>query len=317
MKILVTGGAGFIGSHVVARLLERGDEVVIVDNINSYYDPELKRARLAVLTKGAQLYEIDIADFDALEEVFKIHSFDLIYHIAAQAGVRYSLSHPEVYIRTNEVGTKNILELARTHGTPPIIFASSSSVYGDLTATPFREDGELGEALSVYAATKQTGEALCKEYAVAFGMNVTAVRFFTVYGPWGRPDMALFSFTEKILQGESIEIYNHGDMKRDFTYIDDIVKGLLLISEKAPQGFTIYNLGRGTPVALLDFVTALEKALGVSVNIVKKPMQPGDMKETYASTKKAEEELGFKANVSIEEGIQRFVDWFRMYHNKN
>lgn len=315
--MLVTGGAGFIGSHLIGRLLSEGHEVVSVDNINEYYDPQLKRDRIQHFSESVALYEIDIANLDELSKVFDTHSFDLIYHIAAQAGVRYSISHPEVYIRSNEIGTKNVLELARVHGAPPVIFASSSSVYGDLTDTPFLENQDLGKALSVYAKTKQVGENLCREYADSFDMNITAVRFFTVYGPWGRPDMALFSFTEKILNGETIEIYNNGDMKRDFTYIDDIVDGLRLVALKLKSGFNIYNLGRGAPVALMSFVSVLEQALGVKANIVNKPMQPGDMRETYASTKKAEEELGFKANISIEEGVQNFVDWYRMYHNKN
>lgn len=314
MKILVTGGAGFVGSHIVERLLKRGDEVVIVDNINPYYDPALKRARLASLCKGASVYEIDIADFDALEKVFKIHSFDLIYHVAAQAGVRYSLSHPEVYIRTNVVGTENVLKLACAHGKPPIIFASSSSVYGDIKAPIFMED-EIGTPLSPYAETKQKGEELCEKYAKECGMNITALRFFTVYGPWGRPDMAPILFTEKILRGDTIEIFNEGDMKRDFTYIDDIIDGCILAGEN-PNGFRVFNLGRGAPVALLDFVSTLEKELGVTAHIIKKPMQPGDMKETYASIHKAYGELGFKPKVQLVEGVSKFVKWYRSYHNK-
>ncbi len=315
MKILVTGGAGFIGSHIVQRLLKRGDEVVIVDNINPYYDPALKRARLARLCEGANLYEIDIADFDALEKVFKAHSFDLIYHIAAQAGVRYSLSHPEVYERTNVVGTENVLKLASTHGKPPIIFASSSSVYGDVKATTFTED-EIGISLSPYAETKQKGENLCEKYAKECGMNVTVLRFFTVYGPWGRPDMAPMLFTEKIVRHEPIELFNEGDMKRDFTYIDDIVDGCILAGEN-PNGFQIFNLGRGAPVALLDFVSTLEKELGVMAERINKPMQPGDMKETYASISKAEDKLGFKPKVLLTDGIHKFVEWYRQYHNIN
>ena len=313
MKILVTGGAGFVGSHIVERLLKRGDEVVIVDNINPYYDPALKRARLASLCSGANMYEVDIADADALEMVFKSHSFDLIYHIAAQAGVRYSLSHPEVYIRTNVVGTENVLKLACAYGKPPIIFASSSSVYGDIKAPIFMED-ETGTALSPYAETKQKGEALCEKYVKECGLNITALRFFTVYGPWGRPDMAPILFTEKILKGEPIEIFNEGDMKRDFTYIDDIVDGCILAGEN-PNGFRVFNLGRGAPVALLDFVSILEKELGVTAHIIKKPMQPGDMKETYASISKAQKELGFDPKIQLESGVRQFVKWYRQYHN--
>jgi len=313
MKVLVTGGAGFIGSHLVHRLLERGDEVVIVDNINPYYDPALKRARLARLCESAKLYEIDIADSDALKKVFEEHPFDLIYHFAAQAGVRYSLSHPEVYERSNVVGTRNVLGLACANGKPPVVFASSSSVYGDMKAPIFMEEN-IGAPLSPYAETKQKGERLCKEYAKECDMDITALRFFTVYGPWGRPDMAPILFTDRIVRHEPIELFNEGDMKRDFTYIDDIIDGSLLAGEN-PGGFRVFNLGRGAPVALLDFVSNLEKELGITAERINKPMQPGDMKETYASISKAQEELGFDPKVSLEEGIRSFVKWYREYHN--
>lgn len=313
MKILVTGGAGFIGSHLAQRLLARGDDVVIVDNLNPYYDPALKHARLEKLAKGAHFFEADIADAEKLGEIFEKHQFDCIYHLAAQAGVRYSLSHPEVYERTNVAGTKNILELARTHGNPRVIFASSSSVYGDSRETPFQEERKLGKALSPYAKTKQDGEKMCKEYAEKYGMNVTALRFFTVYGPWGRPDMALFSFTEKILKGEPIEIYNNGNMRRDFTYIDDIVDGLIRTLDKAPHGYEVYNLGRGAPTPLMDFVSVLENKLGTKAVMLKKPMQEGDMQETYAGIAKAKQELGFNPNVLISEGVGKFVDWYLAY----
>ncbi len=321
MKILVTGGAGFIGSAVAKRLLDERNEVVIVDNLNPYYDPALKRARLESLTQGASFYEADIADKQKLEEIFKKYPFDVIYHLAAQAGVRYSLSHPEVYQRTNVDGTKNILELAHAHGNPRIIFASSSSVYGDTREVPFTEKAGVGNALSPYARTKQEGEKLCKEYAEKYGMNITALRFFTVYGPWGRPDMALFSFTEKILNNEPIEIYNNGDMKRDFTYIDDIVEGLILALKNQPPGFEVFNLGRGAPVPLMDFVRVLEEKLGKSAQKINKPMQEGDMKETYASISKAQKGkeqggLDFHPKVQIVKGVGEFVDWYRSYTRK-
>jgi len=314
MNILVTGGAGFIGSHLIKRLLDDGHSVVCVDNMNPYYDPALKRARLAEFKDRIMFYETDISDFDALSAIFEKHAFNLVYHIAAQAGVRYSLSHPEVYARTNIIGTENVLKLACAHGKPDVIFASSSSVYGDRHDAVFTEE-EIGKALSPYAATKQEGEKLCREYAEKCGMNVTALRFFTVYGPWGRPDMAPVIFTEKILKGESIDIYNGGDMKRDFTYIDDIVDGCIL-AQKNPRGFRVFNLGRGVPTPLMDFVSALEGALGAKAKTVMKPMQPGDMKETYASIQKAQKELGYRPKVLVQEGIKKFVEWYRTYHNK-
>lgn len=316
MNVLVTGGAGFIGSHLIKRLLADGHSVVCVDNMNSYYDPALKRARLAQFQQAITFYEVDIADFSALKNIFEHHQFDLIYHMAAQAGVRYSLSHPEVYERTNIVGTENVFKLARAYGNPPVIFASSSSVYGDIKVPIFMED-TIGIPLSPYAETKQKGEGLCKKYVNECGMNITALRFFTVYGPWGRPDMALFSFTEKILKGEPIELYNRGDMKRDFTYIDDIIDGCIL-AQKNPHGFRVFNLGHGAPASLLDFVRVLEDALECKAKIIMKPMQVGDMKETYASISKAYQELDhWKPKVQLVDGVSRFVKWYRSYHNES
>lgn len=314
MNILVTGGAGFIGGTLTERLLKDGHSVVVVDNLNPYYDPERKRKHLSAFKdKLAGFYETDIADYDALAEVFETQRFDLVYHIAAQAGVRYSLSHPEVYVRTNVVGTENVLKLACEHGKPDVIFASSSSVYGDLKDAVFTEE-KMGKPLSPYAATKQEGEKLCREYAEKCGMNITALRFFTVYGPWGRPDMAPVIFTEKILSGQPIDIYNGGDMKRDFTYIDDIVDGCIL-AQKNPSGFRVFNLGRGVPTSLMDFVSVFEDALGVKAQTVMKPMQPGDMKETSADIRKAERELGYRPKVLVRDGVKRFVEWYRTYHN--
>jgi UDP-glucuronate 4-epimerase len=315
MNVLVTGGAGFVGAAVTKRLLKEGHAVVVVDNLNEYYDPALKRARLAEFGKDISFYQIDIADLSALEGVFKKHAFDKVCHLAAQAGVRYSLVDPCAYARSNYVGTGNVLELARRYGSPHVVAASSSSVYGASTSLPFTEDDPCDKPLSIYAASKRTGELLASAYCSLFKMNITALRFFTVYGPWGRPDMALFSFTEKMLKGESIEIFNNGDMKRDFTYIDDIVEGFMCALAK-PAGYAVYNLGHGAPVALRDFVMTLEDALGVKAVTVDKPMQAGDMKETYASVEKAKRELGFEAKVSLEEGIPKFVAWYRMYHDR-
>jgi UDP-glucuronate 4-epimerase len=315
MTILVTGGAGFVGAALVKRLLTEGHTVVVVDNMNQYYDPALKRARLAEFKDKITFYEIDIADLAALEEVFKKHAFDKVCHLAAQAGVRYSLVDPYAYAKSNYVGTGNVLELARRYGSPHVVVASSSSVYGASTALPFTENDSCDHPLSIYASSKRAGELLASSYCSLFSMNITALRFFTVYGPWGRPDMALFSFTEHMLKGEPIEIFNNGDMKRDFTYIDDIVEGFMNALSK-PMGYAVYNLGHGHPVALRDFVTTLEDALGIKAQTIDKPMQAGDMKETYASVAKAKRELGFEAKVSLEEGVPQFVAWYRRFYDR-
>lgn len=315
MTILVTGGAGFIGSHLVKRLVADGHEVVVVDNMNEYYDPALKRARLEEFKNRVTFYEVDIAHGAGLEGVFKKHTFEKICHLAAQAGVRYSLVDPFAYARSNYVGTQNVLELARRHGTPHIVFASSSSVYGASTALPFTEDDPCDRPLSIYAASKRAGELLAYSYHSLFGMDVTPLRFFTVYGPWGRPDMALFSFTDKIMKGEPIELYNGGDMRRDFTYVDDIVDGFVRALLK-PGGFQIFNLGHGVPVGLEDFVATLESALGRAAQKIKKPIQPGDMRETYASVEKAKRVLGFEANIPLDEGVTRFVAWYRSHYDR-
>jgi len=313
MNILVTGGAGFIGSHLIRRLLADGHAVVCIDNMNPYYDPALKKARLNQFKKDIVFYKADIADEKAMEKIFKKHSFDVVCHLAAQAGVRYSLSHPIVYGQSNYMGTLVILEHAKKHGVKNIIFASSSSVYGDTGVMPFEETAPCDKPVSIYAASKRAGELLCSSYAGLFGMNITALRFFTVYGPWGRPDMALFSFTENIIKGKSIELYNNGNMRRDFTYIDDIIDGFMLVLNKRPAGFEIFNLGRGEPAGLKDFVGTLESALGKKALVTNKPMQPGDVHETYASIEKAKQMLGFSPKVLISEGIPQFVEWYRGY----
>lgn len=316
MKVLVTGGAGFVGAALTKRLIADGHEVVVVDSLNEYYDPLLKRARLKEFENKIAFYQADIADYQALEEVFTAHHFDKVCHLAAQAGVRYSLVDPLAYARSNYLGTAHVFELARLHAIPHVIFASSSSVYGANTKLPFEEGDPCDHPLSIYAASKRAGELLADSYTRLFGMSVTALRFFTVYGPWGRPDMALFSFTEHMLKGEPIEIFNNGDMKRDFTYIDDIVEGFMRALQK-PNGFQIYNLGHGAPVALRDFVKVLEDSLGVKAKTINKPMQAGDMKETSASVEKAKRELGFEAKVGIEEGVAKFVAWYRgRYHGR-
>ncbi len=315
-KILVTGGAGFIGFYVVKALLAEGCEVVVVDNLNPYYDPSLKRARLKEFRKNITFYRIDIANEQALDRVFARHHFDAVCHLAAQAGVRYSLTHPLIYGRSNYQGTLAVLECARRHGVKHVVFASSSSVYGETGKMPFEETDPCEKPVSIYAASKRAGELLCQTYANLFGMDVTALRFFTVYGPWGRPDLAFFSFTEKILAGQPIELYNNGNMRRDFTYIDDIVSGFMLALKKRQKGYEVFNIGRGAPEELKSFVSTLENAIGMKASVIMKPMQPGDVRETYASIEKAKLVLGFEPTVSIREGIPQFVAWYRDYFHK-
>ena len=316
MKILVTGGAGFIGFHLVNKLLEEGNDVVCVDNMNKYYDPELKRARLELIKDKIEFYEIDIADKDKLEEVFKKHKIEQICHLAAQAGVRYSLENPFVYAESNYVGTTNILEFAKRYKIEHVVFASTSSAYGLNKKMPFKEDDRVDTPISIYAASKRACELLAFSYNHLFGLNVTCLRFFTVYGPYGRPDMALFKFTKKILSGEVIDVYNNGDMKRDFTYVGDIVSGFVKALE-TPKGFQIINLGHGAPVHLMDFIKIIEKELGKKAEINFMPMQPGDVKETFADTSKAKELLGYEAKVDVEEGVKKFIDWYKEYYNIN
>lgn len=313
MKVLVTGGAGFIGNHLALRLLADGHEVVIVDNVNPYYDPTLKEARLKRLPETVKVYRVDITDFTALEEIFKENNFDAVAHLAAQAGVRYSLENPFTYAQTNYVGTLNILECVKRYAVKHVVCASTSSVYGNNKDMPFEETSRVETPMSVYAATKRGTELLGYTYNHLFGLNATFLRFFTVYGPWGRPDMALFLFTKAILNDEPIELFNGGDMKRDFTYVDDIVEGFVRALDK-PNGHQIFNLGNGKPVHLRDFLTIIETEIGKKAKIIEKPIQPGDVPETYANVSKAKELLGFEAKVSVEQGVQNFVAWYREYY---
>lgn len=315
MKVLVTGGAGFIGNHLTLRLLADGHDVVIVDNVNPYYDPTLKEARLKRLPDTVPVYRLDISDVEALETVFKEHTFDAIAHLAAQAGVRYSLIDPLAYARTNYLGTQNIFEMARLYNVPHVVFASTSSAYGKNKDMPFKESADTGTPMSVYASSKRAGELLAHAYSHLFGIHVTCLRFFTVYGPWGRPDMALFLFTEAMLSDKPIELYNGGDMKRDFTYVDDIVEGFARALEK-PMGYEIINLGHGRPVHLREFVSFIEDALGKKATIIEKEIQPGDVPETFADVSKAKEKLGFSAKMPIEQGVAHFVAWYRDYYKK-
>ncbi|MFT5036478.1 MAG: UDP-glucuronate 4-epimerase [Candidatus Azotimanducaceae bacterium] len=313
MHYLVTGGAGFIGHHLVLRFLSEGHKVTVVDIVNDYYDPILKEARLKRFPEDVVVHRVDITDITALEEIFKSEKFDAVCHLAAQAGVRYSLEHPEIYIQTNYIGTFHIFELARKYDIRKVVFASTSSVYGTSTDMPFTEENPVREPMSIYASTKRSGELLGATYAHLYDMDITCLRFFTVYGPWGRPDMALFLFTDKILKGQPIDVYNNGEMRRDFTYVDDIVSGFVLATEKT-KGFEIINLGNGKPVHLMEFIKTIEDILGKKAEINFMPLQPGDVPETYADITKAQSLLGYSPTTSIKEGVANFIDWYTQYY---
>lgn len=313
MKILVTGGAGFIGSHTILALLRAGHTVVNIDNLNDYYDPTLKRARLALFGDAVEHYEIDIADKDAVVKVFASHTFDAVCHLAAQAGVRYSIENPFVYGQSNYIGTLHILECAKQQAVPHVVVASTSSVYGNNTKVPFHEDDRVDEPISIYSATKRGTELLGSTYNHLFGLNVTMLRFFTVYGPWGRPDMALFLFTKAILENKPIQVFNNGEMRRDFTYVTDIVSGILSVLEH-PGGFQIYNLGRGEPTNLMEFIHTIEDALGKKAVLDMLPMQQGDLAVTWADITKAQHDLGYAPQISVREGVDEFVKWYLEYY---
>ena len=319
MKLLVTGAAGFIGMHASKRLLERGHEVFGVDDLNTYYDPALKRARLDGLRPfpGFSFDKLDIADERALAAVFESRHFDAVLHLAAQAGVRYSLENPMAYVRSNVAGFLNVLEGCRKARLAHLCFASSSSVYGANTEMPFREADRVDRPVSLYAATKRANELMAESYSALFGIPCTGLRFFTVYGPWGRPDMALFIFTRAILEGKPIRVFNGGDMLRDFTYIDDIADAVTAIVERPHPGVPkarLFNVGHGSPVKLMDFVHAVELALGKKAQIELAPMQQGDVQATYASTEKLKAEIGYVPSTPIETGVARFVAWYREHY---
>ncbi len=316
MKILVTGGVGFIGSAIARRLTDEGHQVVVIDNFNEYYDVKLKRDRQAALLNGVEVVEGDITKEADLEAVFARHGFDLVCHVAAQAGVRYSVDHPSTYVETNVLGTQRLFEVMKNHQVGRMVYASTSSAYGLDAESPFREEEKADRPVSVYAATKRAGELLAHSYFSQYGIQTTALRFFTVHGPWSRPDMAMLKFAEKMVAGESIDIFNNGDLRRDFTYIDDIVDGFVRAVEK-PLGYEIINLGNGKPVELMDFVKALEEALGIEAKKNMLPMQQGDVFETYADTTKAKELLAFEAKTDFYEGVKKFVDWFKDYRGQN
>lgn len=355
MKILVTGAAGFIGSNLAYSLAQRGDTVVGVDNMNDYYDPRLKNARLAHLfgievsgdeaevhpatgfdtsaRKVAQLpygqeigsprfpnfhfYRLDIADREALPRLFADKGFDAVVNLAAQAGVRYSITNPEAYVDANVVGFLNVLECCRHNAIKHLVYASSSSVYGLNAKTPFSEDDEVTRPASLYAATKKSNELMAHAYGQLFGLPSTGLRYFTVYGPWGRPDMAPMLFADAISAGRPIKVFNGGDLLRDFTYIDDIAEGTLRVLECPPEpdadgvAFRIYNIGCSTPVRLMDFISTLEEALGRRAEKIMLPMQPGDVYQTYADTSLLERQTGYRPQVALREGIARFVAWYK------
>ena len=331
MRVLVTGVAGFIGTHLARRLAERGDEVIGVDNLNAYYDVRLKAARLALLGDRIRFVKMDIADRSAVASLFAQTPFDRVFHLAAQAGVRYSLENPYAYLESNLTGFLNILEGCRHARTPHLIFASSSSVYGANTRLPFSVHDNVDHPVSLYAATKKANELMAHTYAHLFGVAMTGLRFFTVYGPWGRPDMALFLFTRAILAGEPIAVYNHGKMRRDFTYIDDIIEGVVRVGDALPTPnpawsgdapdpatslapYRIFNIGNHQPVELLTFIDVLERRLGKKAVRRLEPMQPGDVAATCADVDDLMKAVGFRPDTPIETGIDRFVDWYLGYY---
>ena len=318
MRLLVTGAAGFIGMHAAARLLERGHEVLGIDNLNAYYDPALKAARLERLLPHPKFRfeKLDIADAAEMEKLFRTNSPDVVLHLAAQAGVRYSLENPMAYVTSNVAGFLNILEGCRAAKTAHLCYASSSSVYGANAAMPFREEDRVDSPVSLYAATKRANELMAESYSRLYGLACTGLRFFTVYGPWGRPDMALFVFTRAILEGRPIRVFNGGDMLRDFTYIDDIAEAVARIVERPHPGgpARLFNVGHGSPVKLMDFVRAVERALGRKAQIELAPMQAGDVPATYASTEKLRAEIGYAPATPVEAGVERFVAWYREYY---
>ena len=315
MKILLTGAAGFIGAHLAKALLRRGDEVVGVDNLNAYYDVSLKEARLEWIGREGGSFtfvKADIADRTAMEGLFASARYGAIVNLAAQAGVRYSLENPGAYTEANIRGFLNILEGARHHGTGHLVYASTSSVYGT-NKPPFRESDRTDTPISLYAATKKANEVMAHAYAHLFGFPATGLRFFTVYGPWGRPDMALFKFTRGILAGEAIPVFNQGRMARDFTYIDDIVEGVLRVIDR-PDGYRIFNIGNHRPVPLMDYIRAIEAAVGRKAVLDLMPMQAGDVEATEADTSGLQRATGFNPDTPVEEGVKRFVAWYRDYY---
>lgn len=313
MHILVTGGAGFIGSALARQLHTDGHHVVVLDDFNDYYDVQLKRDRVAALLPDVEVVTGDITNTSDLETLFQAHQFDVVCHLAGNAGVRYSIEAPLEHVDGNVAGTVQLLETMKRHEVPRMVFASTSSVYGNDSTSPFTEDAPADRPMSVYGATKRSCELIAHTYHALFGIETTCLRFFTVYGPWSRPDMAMLKFAHRIMAGEPIEVYNHGDLRRDFTHISDIVAGFTRAVEW-PLGYEIINLGRGESVELLRYIELLETALGKEAQKELLPMQPGDVYETFADTSKARELLGFSAQMSIEDGVATFADWYMSYY---
>ena len=333
--ILVTGAAGFIGYHVANRLLQLGETVAGLDNLNDYYSVKLKRDRLALLTEQPQFsfHQLDLADREGMERLFADGKFSRVIHLAAQAGVRYSIENPHVYVDSNLVGFINVLEGCRHGGVEHLVYASSSSVYGANRKMPFSVGDRVDHPVSLYAATKKANELMAHTYSHLYGLPTTGLRFFTVYGPWGRPDMALYKFTQAICAGRPIDVYNRGQMKRDFTYVDDIVEGVLRVAELPPQPrpaeelpeqdnspavssapYRLYNIGNHQPVELLRLISILEDCLGTQARKNLLPMQPGDVPATYADVDDLMRDVGFRPDTPLEEGVARFVRWYRSYH---
>lgn len=336
MKVLVTGAAGFIGSHVSKQLLDKGEEVVGLDNLNDYYSVQLKKDRLANLLDQSEFKFVkqDVENTDELNQLFETHQFDKVIHLAAQAGVRYSLENPMAYINANVVGFTNILEACRHHKVKHLVYASSSSVYGANTKLPFSTKDSVDHPISLYAATKKSNELMAHVYSHLFELPTTGLRFFTVYGPWGRPDMALFKFVHAIYNEQTVPVYNKGDMIRDFTYVDDIVNGVLSVLEVAPKPnqnileserspdkshapYRIYNIGNNSPVPLMKFIEAIEKSCGKKAKIEYLPMQPGDVPATHADVSPLEQEFHYHPNTTVEQGIDNFVKWYQQYYKVN
>lgn len=339
MKILVTGAAGFIGSFLAKKLSKEGNQVIGIDNINDYYDVNLKYARLEQLGiisreqietqtllqssvySGFHFQKLDLTDRFGLEELFKKQKFDIVINLAAQAGVRYSIENPYAYIDSNIVGFVNILECCRHHNIKHLVYASSSSVYGMNSKIPFSEEDRVDTPVSLYAATKKSNELMAYTYSHLYKIPSTGLRFFTVYGPWGRPDMAPMLFANAISKGESIKVFNNGDMMRDFTYIDDIVEGILRVTENTPNEeestpyYRVLNIGNSEPIALMDFIQTIQEEMGIKARLEMLPMQPGDVKKTYADTSNLNRITGYKPQTSLSEGIHYFVEWFKYYRN--
>ena len=336
VKVLVTGAAGFIGMHTAARLLARGDQVIGVDNLNNYYDVSLKIARRDRLVSNHHFsfHQIDIADHESLDALVAAEKPDRVIHLAAQAGVRYSLTNPHAYVEANLQGFVNVLECCRHHEVEHLVYASSSSVYGGNNAMPFSEHHNVDHPVSLYAATKKANELMAHTYSHLYGLPTTGLRFFTVYGPWGRPDMALFIFANAIMAGRPIDVFNHGEMVRDFTFIDDIVEGVVRVLDKAAAPnpaydaahpdpatsdapYRVFNIGNGDPTPLMDYIRALEAALGLKAKMNMMPMQPGDVPATAADTAELGKWVGFQPYTPVHTGVQKFVEWYLSYYGRN